>query len=193
MSKLILNPEFKLYERNGQAFCSSRQVAEEFGNALGKLEAVVHRSYLYPGELDKNLRLLDEAEELLPDKYAYPFLRNACREAVMSNFLYIRISEKDIHAWFKENVNDLLGTYCKIVKRKNDKHHIPDFWIKEKEAYVPVKIKLHEFSQRHLNQILRYMNFYGCAKGIAVAAELNCDLPSNVIFISYNPKEVQTG
>lgn len=31
MSKLILNPEYGLYERNGQAFCSSRQVAEEFG------------------------------------------------------------------------------------------------------------------------------------------------------------------
>lgn len=30
MSKLILNPEYGLYERNGQAFCSSRQVAEEF-------------------------------------------------------------------------------------------------------------------------------------------------------------------
>jgi len=31
MSKLILNPEYRLYERNGTAFCSSRQVAEEFG------------------------------------------------------------------------------------------------------------------------------------------------------------------
>ena len=31
MSKLILNPEYRLYERNGKAFCSSRQVAEEFG------------------------------------------------------------------------------------------------------------------------------------------------------------------
>jgi len=30
VSKLILNPEYRLYERNGQAFCSSRQVAEEF-------------------------------------------------------------------------------------------------------------------------------------------------------------------
>lgn len=30
MGKLILNPEFNLYERNGQAFCSSRQVAAEF-------------------------------------------------------------------------------------------------------------------------------------------------------------------
>lgn len=31
MTKLMLNPEFNLYERNGQAFCSSRQIAEEFG------------------------------------------------------------------------------------------------------------------------------------------------------------------
>lgn len=31
MSKLVLNPEYKLYERSGQAFCSSRQVASEFG------------------------------------------------------------------------------------------------------------------------------------------------------------------
>jgi Rha family phage regulatory protein len=31
VSKLILNPEYRLYERNGKAFCSSRQVAEEFG------------------------------------------------------------------------------------------------------------------------------------------------------------------
>ena len=30
MSKLILNPEYKLYERKGNVFCSSRQVAEEF-------------------------------------------------------------------------------------------------------------------------------------------------------------------
>lgn len=31
MNELMLNPEFNLYERKGQAFCSSRQVAEEFG------------------------------------------------------------------------------------------------------------------------------------------------------------------
>jgi len=30
VSKLMLNPEFNLYERNGKVFCSSRQVAEEF-------------------------------------------------------------------------------------------------------------------------------------------------------------------
>lgn len=44
MSKLILNPEYRLYERNGQAFCSSRQVAEEFGkrhdNVLQSIDGI---------------------------------------------------------------------------------------------------------------------------------------------------------
>lgn len=30
LSKLILNPEYNLYERSGNAYCTSRQVAEEF-------------------------------------------------------------------------------------------------------------------------------------------------------------------
>jgi len=46
MSKLILNPEYRLYERNGQAFCSSRQVAEEFERQHGHI-----------------LRLIDEITE----------------------------------------------------------------------------------------------------------------------------------
>ena len=31
MATIMLNPEYNLYERNGQAYCSSRQVAGEFG------------------------------------------------------------------------------------------------------------------------------------------------------------------
>ena len=31
MSKLILHPEFKLYEKKHMPFCSSLQVAQEFG------------------------------------------------------------------------------------------------------------------------------------------------------------------
>ena len=30
MSKLMLHPEFNLYERNSRVFCSSRQIAETF-------------------------------------------------------------------------------------------------------------------------------------------------------------------
>ncbi len=193
MSKLILNPEFNLYERNGQAFCSSRQVAEEFEKALNKMDIAVHRSYLHPDEINKNLGILDDADELLPNKYDYPFLRNACRETVIRNFLDTRITEKDVHNWFRKKVSVLLGEHYRIVYRKNDKRHIPDFWIKGNETYIPVEIKLHKFSPRHLQQLLRYMNVYDCAQGIAVALELNCNLPSNINFIKYNPEEVWAG
>lgn len=37
MSKLILNPEYRLYERDGKAFCSSRQVAKEFERQHGHI------------------------------------------------------------------------------------------------------------------------------------------------------------
>ena len=30
MKKLVLNPEFNLYEKDGKPFCTSRQVAETF-------------------------------------------------------------------------------------------------------------------------------------------------------------------
>lgn len=61
MSKLILNPEYGLYERNGQAFCSSRQVAEEFGkrhaDVLRSIEQITAPtsgvSTNFTGELDK--------------------------------------------------------------------------------------------------------------------------------------------
>lgn len=43
MSKLVLNPEYGLYERNGQVFCSSRQVAEEFGKRHADVLRVIEK------------------------------------------------------------------------------------------------------------------------------------------------------
>ena len=37
MTKLMLHPEFNLYERKGTAFCSSRQVADEFERQHGHI------------------------------------------------------------------------------------------------------------------------------------------------------------
>jgi hypothetical protein len=52
VSKLILNPEYQLYEQNGRVFCSSRQVAEEFEKQ--------HDNVL------RDIRNLDCSTELLP-------------------------------------------------------------------------------------------------------------------------------
>lgn len=190
MSKLMLNPEFNLYEKNGMAFCSSRQVAR-FEEALSSMEVAVHNSFLYPEKLYENLKLLESAEELLPNKFDYPFLRNACQESIMRNFLSTRISEKDIHIWFNKNLNLLLGEGWNIVKRKNHHKHIPDFWLENNNSYIPVEIKLHTFDPRHLEQLVRYINFYGCTEGLAIGRELNCALPNNIKFLKYDYNAVK--
>lgn len=45
MTKLILHPDYNLYERKGKPFCSSLQVAEEFGkehkNVLRDIENIL--------------------------------------------------------------------------------------------------------------------------------------------------------
>lgn len=71
MNKLMLNPEFNLYERKGQAFCSSRQVAEEFnkqhGHVLRDIEEIIRglsRIGETPGE---QFRLLNFVESSYRD------------------------------------------------------------------------------------------------------------------------------
>lgn len=67
MTKLILNPEYRLYERDGRAFCSSRQVAEEFGrqhkNVLQAIDGIAGLKN-QPSTERKNA-LSDELEVIL--------------------------------------------------------------------------------------------------------------------------------
>ena len=96
-----------------------------------------------------------------------------------------KVSESDVYEWFKENYIYLLGSSYKIVKRKNDPKHIPDFWLKNKNEFIPVECKLGAFTENSLKQLLRYMDFYGASKGIAVANQCHCELPDNISFIQH--------
>lgn len=71
-----------------------------------------------------------------------------------------------------------------IVKKTNDPKHIPDFWVKQGEEYIPVEVKLHNFNVSALKQLTRYMDFYKCKHGMAVGSKLTVDLPKNIEFIS---------
>lgn len=67
MSKLILNPEFNLYERNGQTFCSSRQVAETFNRQHKHvLDTIVNLTEPTSG-LSEEFRLRNFAESAYKD------------------------------------------------------------------------------------------------------------------------------
>lgn len=67
MSKLILNPEFNLYERNGQAFCSSRQVAEEFNRRHDHILRLIDEITAPTSGVSEEFRLLNFQESSYKD------------------------------------------------------------------------------------------------------------------------------
>ncbi len=97
--------------------------------------------------------------------------------------------ESDIYPRFKKSVNKLFGSNAKVIQKKNDPTHIPDSWISIDGYEIPVEIKLNNFDKRALNQLRRYMRFYGCKHGIAVARTLTIELPESIRFISVDELE----
>ena len=62
-------------------------------------------------------------------------------------------------------------------------------WLRNNMQEIPVEVKKFEFGRAALKQLLRYMKFYKCDKGIAVAKKLIVELPENIRFISIEELE----
>lgn len=73
---------------------------------------------------------------------------------------------------------------AKIISVKNSQKHAPDLWLSINNKNVPVEAKLHKFNEAAKKQLLRYMDFYKCDQGIAIAQTIDCDLPDNITFYS---------
>lgn len=67
MSKLILNPEYRLYERDGKAFCSSRQMAEEFERRHDHLLRLIDEITAPTSGVSEEFRLLNFQESSYKD------------------------------------------------------------------------------------------------------------------------------
>lgn len=67
MSKLMLNLEYQLYERNEIAFCSSRQVAEEFGRQHKHILDTITNLTEPTSGLSEEFRLLNFQESSYKD------------------------------------------------------------------------------------------------------------------------------
>ncbi|MGI2329697.1 hypothetical protein [Planococcus sp. YIM B11945] len=159
-----------------------------FLEKLDELEALIKYSYKNPRALGDSLDNLKQLESLLS---AYPFLETAVQMAIINNFMSTRETEFDKHAWFSKNYKHLLPESYELTYRSNDPKHIPDFWLKKSETFIPVEIKLKAFTASSLKQLQRYMDFYKCDEGIAVGEKVTCDLPENILFISFNNSEVE--
>ena len=92
--------------------------------------------------------------------------------------------ECDIYSRFDKNIKKLFGSNARVIKKENSPRHIPDRWVSIEGNIMPVEIKLHKFDRRALSQLKRYMDFYNCTHGIAVAKTLDVNLPENITFIS---------
>ncbi|NMB41003.1 MAG: hypothetical protein GX996_03610 [Firmicutes bacterium] len=113
------------------------------------------------------------------------FVFNELYRAVAMEITRVNLKgESDLYPVFNRNANKVLGVNAKVIKRRNNPKHQPDSWIRINGEDIPVEIKLNKFDNRALSQLKRYMNFYECSKGIAVANELTVKLPQNIQFIS---------
>lgn len=114
------------------------------------------------------------------------YLHWCVAESLFNNLNGFRLLEKDVYQWFKENYKNVLGDDYEIVKHKNNNHHMPDFWVLYNHSeIIPVECKLNNFNLPALRQIKRYMSYYKCNKGIAIASECNVQLPNNILFIKH--------
>src|SRR5690625_4137299 len=194
MEKLIVKSNGKLYlnkhrtlkvfdiniKKNGLEFIETKTKL----NHMDLIEMATKLSFTEPEKLERNLKLLDVAEIMMGD-VENTFMFTSLNMMVIKNFSDSRLTEFDIHKLFKSKYKKVLGEDYKIIKRKNNPKHIPDFWLMSNKEYITVEIKLHEFNANHLKQLQRYINFYECSKGLAVAKELKCPLPSNIKFVNY--------
>lgn len=92
--------------------------------------------------------------------------------------------EKELYKIFDAKVKDILGNCAEIIKVKNNKENIPDRWVKYKNYLIPVEFKRYEFTEKHKEQLERYMKFYNSSFGIAIGKELATSLNDNMLFIS---------
>ena len=86
---------------------------------------------------------------------------------------------------FANNLETLLprATMAKKPKPKAPTSLRPDFWVELDGVVMPVEVKKGKFNDRALDQLLGYMQAFGCDQGIAVGATLTATLPQNVRFV----------
>lgn len=141
-------------------------------------------AYHNPHDITESLKRLDKCQNIL----MYPFLKHCVREHILRIWKDTQLKEYDLYDWFEDNFYKIFSNKFKTIPRNkiNEPHNQADAWIKYKDILIPVEIKLHDFNTKALLQLKRYMDFYKCKYGVAIANEQNCTLPKNILFINYN-------
>ena len=177
----------KVQDFYGRQVIDSRDVAEPLEDRLALLDKCIE-SAMDIGKTDVVMAIgvIESAFSLVDT----PWLETCVMQTFLNFFTQCQPSEKDVYAWFRKNYKMALGDEFDIVRLHNDPKHIPDFWVCSGSLCFPVECKLHDFDEKALNQLKRYMNFYNCSRGVAVAQRCTCKLPESIIFISFRLSEI---
>ena len=149
---------------------------------LKHLDNIIHDVLLSPVQHFDSA--LAEVHRICQDE-DLPWLDYCISENLMRWYEYSQPRESDIYDWVRENIRDILDDKTDVVSHHDDRRHKPDLWLSRQGNLVPVECKLHDFDNKALQQLQRYIGFYGCHQGIAIARRLTCGLPSNITFIQY--------
>jgi len=172
----------KIINHNGIFTVDSREVAEMVDRDLKLLNNICSRSFLESNKL----ALLDEVKEASgATRHAFPFLMHAVDSLIIDNFFKTLPTEMDMQASFRARINEFLPE-AEIIEKKSRSKHIPDLWVMIDKEEIPVEMKLKGFNIKALEQLQRYMFFYKCKRGIAVAQTLDCEIPGNITFIKFD-------
>ena len=106
------------------------------------------------------------------------------RDAVMSyaaRYVAIGTYEINVQDTFFAKLDQYIPG-AERVKGNNSVNSTPDGWIRLRGEDLPVEVKK-TFTKRSLSQLRRYMDEFGCAKGVAVASEFKIQVPQDVIAV----------
>lgn len=161
-------------------------ISKEYINGFQLIDFAVHVSFSHSELMSELTDLVNLSKILASDLSENYFLAHAATETIIRNWHDSLPTEQDVNKWFVENYKSLIGEEFVIIKRKNDKSHIPDAWMVKESNYYPVEMKLHSFDKKALKQLHRYMENYDCSFGVAVGSNKECEIPENIIFVEHD-------
>lgn len=164
----------------------NRKILEIDGHLFDYIDLLNSASKIsYHSEFDvsQKLLLVDLAMSIAPRNKELGFIEQAIRQLIITNYIDSKPNEFAIHELAKQKITKII-IGSKVIENKNDPKHQPDLWIEKESKKIPIEVKLKDFNSKSLKQLERYMSFYECDQGIAVAESLTTELPANIQFIS---------
>ena len=158
------------------------RLRENFGKEFGGFTSSSYRS-----KQNKKLRAYD----LTPEASSLVVMGFTGAAATKWKSASLRIGapirevnyESELRAKFYKDLESLLPGAV-FLKKEISQSLRPDGFVLWRGREAPAEVKRYEFNDAALDQLRRYMAYYGSKLGIAVAPRRACVIPRNIKFVA---------